>query len=444
MRVEEQKVIVRQAGLHRVFCIVAAGLLFFSSGYLHADVKSGYDQGKLSEIKVLLDGLYDKGQIPNYVVKIAKGGESIYSASRGSTELGGGVPVGGDTIYAVASMSKPIVSTAVLKLIEEGRIGLDDPLSKYFPEFENMLVAPNGDLDVPFEEAKSPITIRHLLTHTSGFTYPPTVLGLGDVAKQYQEFGLLLGPENSQEWIEILAQIPLVAHPGETFNYSVSVDVLGSIIELITGERLAEYLDRLIFRPLGMKDTGFLVPDEKRSRFAKIYAPATMQNPAPIIEGSDITWQISETLYFGRTHDQVGHRGARDSGGGGIFSTADDFVLYAQAIANGGSLNGVTILKPETVSLHFQNLMPSLGLEAFAAGFGDAARYMKFGGGFGIKMEEDNSNKADYYFWGGAANTFFWIDGEDKSVGAFFTHIAPPRYNMSNQIEQLVDEARLK
>jgi CubicO group peptidase (beta-lactamase class C family) len=88
--------------------------------------------------------------------------------------------------------------------------------------------------------------------------------------------------------------------------------------------------------------------------------------------------------------------------------------------------------------------MPSLGLEAFAAGFGDAARYMKFGGGFGIKMEEDNSNKADYYFWGGAANTFFWIDGEDKSVGAFFTHIAPPRYNMSNQIEQLVDEARLK
>ena len=117
-----QKVIVRQADLSRFFCIVAAGLLFFSSGYLHPGVKNGYDQGKLSEIKVLLDGLYDKGQIPNYVVEIAKGGESIYSISRGSTELGGRVPVGGDTIYVVASMSNPIVSTAVLKLTAESAL----------------------------------------------------------------------------------------------------------------------------------------------------------------------------------------------------------------------------------------------------------------------------------------------------------------------------------
>jgi CubicO group peptidase (beta-lactamase class C family) len=444
MSFEEHKVIARQSRHSHFFRVVVIGLAFLVPNHLHADVKNEYDQEKLSEIKVLLDGLYDKGQIPNYVVEIAKGGESIYSIARGSTELNGDVPASGATIYAVASMAKPIVSTAVLKLIEEGRIGLDDSLSKYFPEFENMLVAPNGDLDVPFEEAKSPITIRHLLTHTSGFTYPPAVLGLGDVAKQYAELGLLSGRENSEEWIEILAQLPLVAHPGETFNYSVSVDVLGSIIELITGERLAKYLERVIFRPLSMKDTSFFVSDEKRSRFARIYAPATMQNPAPVIAGSEITWQISETLYFGMTHDQVGHRGARDSGGGGIYSTADDYLLYAQAIANGGSLNGVTILNPETVALHFQNLMPSLGMGAFAAGFGDAARYMQFGGGFGIKMEEDGSGKPDYYFWGGAANTFFWIDGEDKSVGAFFTHIAPPRYNMSNQIEQLVDEARLK
>lgn len=404
-----------------------------------------YDQAKLAEIGNKLDQLYESGVIPNYVVDIRRAGQPVYFRARGNTELGGGVPVSDESIYVLASMSKPIVSTAVLKLIEDGKLGLDDPLAKYFPQFESMLVAPNGDLDAPFEEAKQAITIRHLLTHTSGFTYPPQVLGVGDVAQQYDDIGLLWGAaSSSEEFADILSQIPLVAHPGETFNYSVSIDVLGGIIEQVTGKRLSAYLKEAIFQPLGMTSTDFYVPDDMRARMPRVYGPATPNNPAPLIEDDPIEWQISEALYFGRPYDQIGRKTTLDSGGGGLFSTSSDFLQYAQMVANYGELDGTRILKRETAELHFQDLMPNLGLEAFRANFGDAANFMKFGGGFGIKMEEDGSGETDYYFWGGAANTFFWIDGEDQSVGAFFTHIAPPRYNMTDQIEDIVDQARIR
>ena len=222
-------------------------------------------------------------------------------------------------------MSKPIVSTAVLKLIEDGKLGLDDPLAEYFPQFESMLVAPNGDLDAPFEEAKQAITIRHLLTHTSGFTYPPQVLGVGDVAQQYDDIGLLWGAaSSSEEFADILSQIPLVAHPGETFNYSVSIDVLGGIIEQVTGKRLSAYLKEAIFQPLGMTDsTDFYVPDDMRARMPRVYGPATPNNPAPLIEGDPIEWQISEAVYFGTPYDQIGLKTTLDSGGGGLFSTVE-------------------------------------------------------------------------------------------------------------------------
>ena len=431
------------AGVVRSFVLVFFAVLVLAGNTAAQDVQ--YDQSKLAEIGTKLDQLYESGVIPNYVVDIRRAGQPVYFRARGNTELGGNLPVSDQSVYVLASMSKPIVSTAVLKLIEDGRLGLDDPLAKYFPQFESMLVAPNGDLDAPFEEAKQAITIRHLLTHTSGFTYPPQVLGVGDVAQQYDDIGLMWGAAStSEEFADILSQIPLVAHPGDTFNYSVSIDVLGGIIEQVTGKRLSAYLKEAIFQPLGMTSTDFYVPDEMRARMPRVYGPATPNNPAPLIEGDPIEWQISEALYFGMPFEQIGRKRSMDSGGGGLFSTSSDFLQYAQMVANYGELDGKRILKRETAELHFQDLMPNLGLEAFRANFGDAANFMKFGGGFGIKMEEDGSGKTDYYFWGGAANTFFWIDGEDQSVGAFFTHIAPPRYNMTDQIEDIVDRARIK
>ena len=429
------------------FFILAAAFSLLVLGFeaTAAGKKPEYDQAILDEIGVKLDQLYESGVIPNYVVDIRRAGEVIYFRARGKTELGGDVSVSEDSLYMIASMTKPIVSTGVLKLIESGKLSLEDPLTKFFPQFESMLVAPNGDLDIPFEEADKPITIRHLLTHTSGFTYPPQVLGVGEVAQQYNDIGLLSGAASSlEEFADILSQIPLVAHPGETFNYSVSIDILGAIIEQITGQRLGVYLEETIFEPLGMDNTAFYVPDDKRALIPRVYGPATPNNPAPLIRDDPVKWQISEAKYFGRDFEQIGRKGKYDSGGGGLFSSSKDFLQYTQMVANYGELNGVRILKAETAALHFKDLMPDLGLEAFRANFGDAASYMKFGGGLGIKVEEDGSDGIDYYFWGGAANTFFWIDGEDQSVGAFFTHIAPPRYNMTDQIEEIVDRARIK
>ena len=408
---------------------------------LHA--ASDYDQKVLNEIGIMLDELYEGGLIPNYVVDIRKDGRKIYFAARGTTELGGGIPVSEDSIYMLASMSKPIVSSAILRLIDEGKLGLDDELATYLPQFSSMLVAPNGSFDQPFEEAKRPITIRHLLTHTSGFTYTPAVLGVGDVAEQYSEVNLLFAP-SAEEFLDILSQLPLVAHPGEAFHYSVSIDVLGAIIEKLTNKRLGDYLREVIFEPLGMDNTAFYVPQEKRKLMPRIYGPATPNNPAPFFENDPIKWQIAEVLYFGLTYEQIGPRGPIDSGGGGLYSSSSDFGKYTQMVANGGTYGETRIMSARAASLHFQNLMPNLGLDAFRANFGDAATYMQFGGGFGIKREEDGSGAADYYFWGGAANTFFWIDGQDKSVGAFFTHIAPPRYNLTDQIEQIVDRARIE
>ena len=200
------------SGVVRSFVLVSFAVLVFAGNTAAQDVQ--YDQSKLAEIGTKLDQLYESGVIPNYVVDIRRAGQPVYFRARGNTELGGSLPVSDQSIYVLASMSKPIVSTAVLKLIEDGKLGLDDPLSKYFPQFESMLVAPNGDLDVPFEEAKEAITIRHLLTHTSGFTYPPQVLGVGDVAQQYDDIGLISGAAStSEEFADILSQIPLSPIP---------------------------------------------------------------------------------------------------------------------------------------------------------------------------------------------------------------------------------------
>ena len=423
--------------------LIIMGASLFVSGVKAESLSANpeFDPQKLEAIGVIVDGLYEDGLIPNYVVDIQRRGETIYHIERGKTQIGTGQEVNNQTIYAIASMTKPIVSTAVLRLIQDGKLQLDDPLSKYLPEFESMLVAPGGSLSSMFEEAATPITVRHLLTHTSGFTYPPEVLGVGEVAEQYNEVGVL-ATSSMSEFTELLAQLPLVAQPGETFNYSVSVDVLGAIIEQVTGENLGDYLKETIFEPLGMTDTAFEVLAKDRDRFARIYAPSTPNNPAPFFEDEPIQWQISETVYFGRGFDQMGRRGAWDSGGGGLYSTVDDFQRYAAMVANLGELEGARVLDEDIAKLHFEDLMPGLGLEAFRAAFGEAAASMKFGGGYGIRMKDDGSGSADYYFWGGAANTFFWVDADDGITGTFFTHIAPIRYILIDQIEEIIDEAR--
>ncbi|MBU26435.1 MAG: hypothetical protein CMD99_10470 [Gammaproteobacteria bacterium] len=422
-----------------------------SNAYEFASVdpaKMGFDPETLTTIQANFDELYQEGRIPNYVMGVYSGGKNIYLAKNGNVSIDGGQAVDENTIFWLASMTKPIVSTAILRLQEEGKLGLDDKLSKYFPEYADMLVAPGGSYTATLEPAKTEITLRHLITHTSGLTYQTSVSGVGDVAEQYDEFGVMgcLRPNPDRpiaslaEEARFLAELPLISHPGESWNYSVSIDLLGAIIEQVTRKRLADYLDEIIFTPLEMTSTTFNITPELSSRTADVYSTASPAQLSSLDYDSDIPWKLVEAGWnFKNTTP------ACDSGGGGLFGSISDYAAYLTMIANGGEFNGKRILNSVSMNEHLRDQTTQLGREAFRRGFGeDASSYMKFSAGFGRKLDVDpdtDEETVDYYFWGGAANTSFWVDTENDTVGVFATQLTPSLYNKNNEIEQIVDEA---
>ena len=447
-------------GITVVFAVILGSVSGLIQAFEFEDVtpeEAGFSSEKLSKIEERFDALYEDGRIPNYAIGLYTGDKRFYSKARGRTSIGAGELVNLDTIFPFASMTKPIASTAIMMLIQEGKLTLDTKLSEFYPEYANMFVAPGGSFETTFEEAKREITVKDLLTHTSGFTYPPSVTGQGDVAKQYADLRLFFDPEPTlDQHIATLSQVPLVAHPGETFTYSVSIDVLAGILEKLTGQRLGDFLEKRIFEPLGMKDSGFFVPPGKVERFAQFYMP--MQATASAREALDqkynapsaqgkaddkIDWKISEGSMFGSRVRTV--KPTFDAAGAGLYASLNDYARYCAMILNGGIVGDTRILKSETLELHLSDLTPQLTSENFRRDFGDGATFMKFGGGHGIKYQSDPAPGVgvDYYFWGGAFNTFYWIDPDNGHLGVFATNHSPPQYNISDDIEQIVDEAKL-
>jgi len=401
---------------------------------------AGYDAKKLNEIKDVLDPLYEDGRIPNYVVLLAKDDKIFYSAIRGNTNVNGGRPVDKETAYLVASMTKPIVSAAVFSLIEEGKLSLDDTLNSFFPVFDDLFVAPGGSFDSAFEELEREITVLDLITHTSGFTYGESIIGLGDVAKQYDEIGVMSSERSLNENLEILSEVPLIAQPGTTFNYSIGLDLLAAIIEKIEGKRLGDILKERFFGPMDMKNIGFGKEDfSDGDNIAWLYgAPQNGVKPIGKIKDGGISWKFAGFPFA----PQPGLNRQFDSGGGGLWSSAEDYLKFASLLGAKGLWKGERILGEETVTKQTTNLVPGLGLEAFEAQFGNAASMMAFGGGLGIKKEPESTDTVDYYFWGGALNTSFWVDPIDGSAGVFLTHHFPGQYNVNDELEQIIDDAR--
>jgi CubicO group peptidase (beta-lactamase class C family) len=437
------------------FIICLHFFLLFVAENAFADIErttpaqAGFDASKLEAVKSVLDPLYEDGRIPNYVVILAKDEKVFFSASRGHTSLGGQRSVDENTVYLMASMSKPIVSSAIFALIDDGELGLEDKLNDFFPVFDQLLVAPGGSFDSAFEEPKRQITVKDLLTHTSGFTYGESVIGLGDVAKQYDEIGVITGEYRSKtidENLEILAEIPLVAQPGTSFNYSVSTDILGAIIEKVEGKSLGDALKERMFEPLGMSETGFDGSDFSDSEnIAHLYAiPQSGLRPIGRIEGSEIVWKLAGGFGLGGKPmaPTPGLGRGFDSGGGGLWGSGSDYIKYISMIASKGLFKGKRVLSETSVESQTSNLVPGLGLEAFESQFGSAAALMSFGGGFGIKRESAESDEVDYLYWGGICNTSFWIDPSDGSVGVFLTHACPGQYNVGDDLEEIVDKAR--
>jgi len=407
----------------------------------------GYDSTKLSSLSDGFEALYGDGLIPNYVIAVAKDGKIFYSASDGDSRVGSGNAVNLNTIYPLASMTKPFVSTAIMRLIEDGKLGLDSKLSDYFPQFSDMFVAPGGSLE-KLEESSRPITILDLLTHTSGLTYGESVTGIGDVAKLYDEFNIIDRCLSRDENLDILSQIPLIAQPGAEWNYSVGTDVLGAVIEVITGETVGEYLDEIIFSPLGMTGVGFTLSEEDLlTNWAMIYGLPGVNNPAiGLVEGSEINWKIAEVdgnenaerPTFMECPRGLVHNDERyqfDSGGGGIHGSGQDYLKFMSMIMGGGEFEGTRIISKESVNF----MLSEQAKVAYPAQFGNNI----FGAGFGINLQIDNPSEVDFYRWGGAYNTGFWMDPADGSVGVILSSHWPGRYNRGNAVEQILDDSRI-
>lgn len=393
--------------------------------------KVGLSQERLDRITAAMKADYEAGRIAGAVALVARRGQVAYLESVGMADREKQTPMTDDTIFRIYSMSKPITSVAVMMLYEEGKFFLDDPVSKYLPELGNLRVAvqPEGDTggpvfnlpeedpasvprkptslaDITTEDARREMTIEDLLRHTAGLTYG--FFGNSEVDQLYQQNGILTTEKTIAETVQKLGKLPLKYHPGERWEYSVSIDVLGRLVEVLSGQLFDVFLKERIFDPLGMSDTAFWVPDDKLGRFAQMYSPVPNKQgqiaPAPAFYSRNF---VNNPTYF--------------SGGGGLVSTAADYFRFCQMLLNGGELNDRRILSRTTIDLMTDNHTLDVESALREGGY-------EFGLGFAVAMEPGRIGvpvSRGEYNWGGAAGTKFWIDPAEDLIGIYMVQILP-------------------
>jgi CubicO group peptidase (beta-lactamase class C family) len=352
----------------------------------------GLSESGLARLRRVLTREIERKRLPGAVAMIARQGKLGFLEAFGVQDPASGAPMQIDSIFRIYSMTKPVVSVAIMMLVEEGRLFLADPLSKYVPAFADPKVAVERDGRVELVPAERPITIQDLLRHTSGLTYE--FVGTAAVQRMYLDKKLPSTDQTNADQVERLASLPLFSQPGKQWDYSRSTDVLGRIIEIVSGETLGEFLRQRIFAPLGMNDTGFHVPTEKQSRIAEPFAKDPDSGEA--VRLLDI------------------RRPARfESGGGGLVSTLPDYARFLDMLAAGGTCEGQRLLARKTIDLmRSDHLGPNVrrGSELLQPGHG-------FGLGFAVRTESGMSvmpGSVGLYFWGGIAGTTFWIDPKEE------------------------------
>ena len=349
---------------------------------------------KLEEIDTLMQKEVDAGKIAGCLALVARGDKVAWFRTWGDQNRAKKIPMRDDTIFRIYSMSKPVTSVAVMQLVERGKIQLDDPVEKYLPELADrrVLVKSDSDDELKTVPAKKSITIRDLLRHTSGLTYG--FFGNSKIDRAYRKAGVLVTEPTIADTVTRLGKIPLLYQPGTRWHYSVSTDVLGRVVEVAAGERFDKYLQQHILKPLDMRDTSFIVPRQKQSRFAEMYR-GTGANLKPAPAFSSRRFVSEKNLYF--------------SGGGGLCSTTRDYLRFCRALLNGGELDGARILQAATIKEMTSDQLS----ETVNARFG-----FKFGLGFSIQAEGE-------YSWGGAAGTRFWINPKRNLIGIYMIQINP-------------------
>jgi CubicO group peptidase (beta-lactamase class C family) len=401
---------------------------------------AGLDPHRLRRIEEHLRTRYiEPGKIAGCQTLVARGGHVAYFGSLGEMDRERAQPVRDDTIWRLYSMTKPVTGVALMTLYERGHFQLNDPVHRFIPEWRDLKVRERtgpGKSERRLVDPERPMTIRDLLMHMSGLGYAAGNADL-DVAALGTRQGLALMNRfpTLEALVDALAEEPLRFHPGSRWLYSYSTDICGRLVEIMSGRRLDEYLRTEIFEPLGMVDTGFVVPDDKAGRFAASYRRSSKKELKLLEDPEQSPYRRPRTFL---------------SGGGGLVGTTADYLRFAQMLLDGGQLDGVRVLGRKTVELMTANHLPGppgsggeLRSFALPGGYGEVG----FDGmGFGLTMAVTLGPVATQvigspgeYLWGGAASTIFWVDPAEELIGIFMTQLIPSgTFNFRGQLKTIV------
>lgn len=394
----------------------------------HSPESVGFSTQRLKRLDAVLQGYVDRREIPGAVALAARNGKVFYHKSFGMRDAAAAAPMSNDTIFRIASMTKPIASAALLMLWEEGAFQLRDPIAEHLPEFRDMRVAlppASGDYvrgPIKTVEAAGPITFQHILTHTAGLANPYRGLtkALYDETRAKVQPGWTIG-----DYVQELAKLPLNFHPGERWEYGAATDIAGRLVEVISGQTLDEFLKQRIFEPLEMSDTHFYLPREKLARFAANYRPDE-NGKIELVEAPD-----ENSRYVREPHVYF-------SGAGGLVSTTADYFRFHQMMLNGGELDGVRILGRKTVALMTTNHIGDNLIWLRGPGYG-------FGLGYSVVTDVGRSAmpaSLGSFSWGGAFCTVFWVDPVEQIIGILMTQVRPYTHlNIRQDLQTLVYQA---
>jgi CubicO group peptidase (beta-lactamase class C family) len=390
----------------------------------------GVSSSRLATLDKFIQRYIDEGRLNGATAIVLRDGKIVYHKALGYSNMEKKIPMEKDQIFRIASMTKPIVSVAAMILWEEGKFALDDPLSKFIPAFANpQLLDKFNPNDTTFttKPAKKQITIRHLLAHTSGIGYPQIGSNFANAIYAKYKISGGIGTPNGllKDNINNVAALPLFNEPGESFLYGLNTDVLGYLVEVISGLPLDKFLEQRIFNPLGMKDTYFYVPESKRARIVPFYRQNDKGQAIPSSTGAIANFPLENGKYF--------------SGGAGLVSTAYDYAIFCQMLINGGVLNNVRLLSPHTINMMTTNQIGDYVM------FTNPDDMRRFGLGFGLYLDKASIRTPmghGSYGWDGMFASHFWIDPKNKLVVVLMRNVWPsPDWDFGDRSRAVVYQA---
>lgn len=391
----------------------------------------GLSKERLDRIPPFFQSYVETKKLPHMALLVSRGGDIAHFSTQGVMDFESGRPIGPDTIYRIYSMTKPITCVAAMMLFEEGGIRLEHEVHRYLPEFADIKVWDGGTADAPnLKAADRPMTVRDLFTHTSGITYGFLMQHPVDAIYRREKIGS--GSDTLRETARKIAAAPLVFSPGNKWNYGHSIDVLGAIIEEVSGQTFDMFLRERILDPLGMVDTDFFVPESKRDRFPACYAKDAATGETVLYDpGGD------DTRLYAEQPTQL-------NPGGGLVSTVSDYHRFAMMLLNGGALDGNRLLSPKTLEYMTENHLPN-GKTILAMGDKTFSEARMEGNGFGLlgsvmidPIESGQPGSIGTFAWGGLASTYFWVDPLEELIGIQMTQLIPSStYPIRPQFQQL-------